>query len=95
MCGEVAGQKGPGSGAKDTGLPQPSGSTKACMPFPVDVEDDDDDNDVGDNLPAGTCVAVTPQHLSASYFVCECVSLMAGAIASLLDVPLLGLLYLL
>lgn len=53
VSGEVGRQHPAGSDIQDTELPQPSGGTKACISFPVDVEDDSDDAD--DDLPAGAC----------------------------------------
>lgn len=50
VSGEVGKQHQVGNDVNDTELPQPCGTTQACMSFPVDVEDDSDDD-----LPAGVC----------------------------------------
>ena len=68
MSGEVIRQQDPGSGANDNAVPQPSGSTKTCNSFYVNMEDDfeeEDDNDA-DNK-AGLFLS---SHFRASSAVC-------------------------
>lgn len=40
----VTGQRSPGIGAKDIAVPQPSGNTRECNCFPVDVDDSDEED---------------------------------------------------
>lgn len=50
------GQQSPGCCANDSAVPQPSGRTKDCKSFRVDVEDESDEEDNDADTVAGMCL---------------------------------------
>ena len=72
MSGEVAREHpaGSGGGTQDPQPPQPVAGSKACMSFPVDVEDDSDDG-ADDEMPAGICGYEPAAFVHTVLFGCE------------------------